>query len=360
VKTIENRLRRWKPVLATVVNVPGPPTEADIQPLHVLTRGDVYRPGEPVQPGFPVALGGDGKPATLELDEFHQYPTRGWRTTLADWLASRENPLTARVIVNRIWYGHFGRGIVGTLNDFGTNGERPTHPELLDWLAVTFMEQGWSIKALHKLIVTSAAYQQTADGAVENDEKNPGNQLLSHYNSRRLDAETIRDSALAVAGRLNPERGGPGVFPILPAEMADASRSIPIGGIMWESNENESDGRRRSIYTFQRRSLPHPFLAAFDATVPNESCDRRNTTTTSLQALSMMNGNFINDQASYLAARVRSEAGLDRRDEVRRLFEIALSRMPSPQEIDHFLTFRGTLEAICRVVLSSNEFAYIR
>jgi mono/diheme cytochrome c family protein len=359
VRTIENRLRRWKPVLATAVNVPGPPTEADIQPLHVLTGGDVYRPGEAVQPGLPVALGGDGKPAKLELDEFHQYPTRGWRTTLAHWLASRDNPLTARVMVNRIWSGHFGRGIVPTLNDFGTNGERPTHPELLDWLAVTFMEQGWSIKTMHRLILNSATYQQAADGPAENLERDPGNVLLSRYNRRRLDAEAMRDSILSVFGRLNPERGGPGVFPPLPAEMSDAGRSIPIGGIMWESNEQESDGRKRSIYTFERRSLPHPFLAAFDGTVPNESCERRGSTTTSLQALTMMNGAFVNEEAAHLAARAQKEAGPDRGKQVRRVFELALSRTPSPQELDRFLTFRGSLDAICRVILSSNEFAYI-
>ncbi len=360
IKTIENRLRRWKPLVATVVNVPGPPTEADIQPLRRLIRGDVYRPAEAVQPGFPQAMTGNQEPAQLEIDEFHQYPTRGWRTTLSRWLTSDENPLTARVMVNRVWQHHFGRGLVGTPNDFGRNGERPTHPELLDWLALKFMKDGWSLKSLHRLILNSNTYLQAADNPAVTDSKaDPDNQLLWRYRRRRLDAEVIRDGILHVSGALNPEMGGPGVFPPLPSEVAEMGRAVPIGGIMWEANEKNSDAARRSIYTFQRRSLPLPMMSTFDAAVANESCERRVVTTTTLQALTLMNGEFLDEQASRLSARIVQEAGPQPMAQLRRLFQLALGRMPSASETDRWSTFAGPLEAMCRIILNSNEFLYL-
>src|SRR5262249_5096273 len=146
-EVIRHRLQRWRPVVLTVGNAPGPPNGPGVAPTHVLVRGDYRQRGEPVLPGFPTAFDGRSEPATLETDRYRQFPNRGWRMTLARWIASPDNPQTARVMVNRVWQGHFGRGIVATPSNFGKLGERPTHPELLDWLAYAFVERGWSVKA---------------------------------------------------------------------------------------------------------------------------------------------------------------------------------------------------------------------
>jgi hypothetical protein len=360
IQVLDRRLRRWRPIALTAVNVPGPPTGPDIAPTRVLIRGDVYRPGEIVQPGFPSAATGNSEPAPLEKDRFGQFLTRGRRITLAHWIASPDNPLTARVMVNRIWQDHFGRGIVASPNNFGKNGDRPTHPELLDWLALKFIQEKWSVKAIHRLIVTSSAYRQSADNLPFKDTKiDPDNTLLWHFNRRRLEAEAVRDTLLFLSGRLNPERGGPSVFPALPEEVSDMAASVQFGGLMWEPNEQEKDGRRRSVYTFQRRSLPLPMMAAFDAPVLNESCERRNVTTTPLQALTMMNGNLVNEEAAHLAARVEKEAGSSRAAQISRVFEIALNRRPTVAEQQHFANFDGPLEGICRILLNSNELFFL-
>jgi len=280
--------------------------------------------------------------------------------TLARWIASTDNPLTARVMVNRIWQEHFGRGIVETPSDFGKNGARPTHPELLDWLAVRFMEEGWSVKAMHRLMLTSNTYKQAAENpAVKDDAVDPENRLLWRFNRQRLEGEEIRDSILSMSGRLNPERGGPSVFPPLPADLADFARYGREGGDMWEPNEREADNRRRSIYTFQRRSLPQPMMLAFDAPVFSESCERRSVTTTALQALSMMNGDLVNEESAHLAERIATEAGSGVSARITRAFEIVLSREPSAGEIGKFAAATDSLAAICRVLLNSNEFLYV-
>ena len=213
---------------------------------------------------------------------------------------------------------------------------------------------------MHRLMLTSNAYRQASENpAMAGNAKDPDNRLLWRFNRQRLEAEAIRDSILYVSGRLNLERGGPSVFPPLPADLADFARYGRTGGLMWEDNENESDARRRSIYTFQRRSLPLPMMAALDATVFSESCERRNVTTTPLQALSMMNGDLVHEEAGYLARRVEKEAGGNRADQVRRLFEIVLNRPPRPDELRTLAGFDGSLDGICRVLLSSNEFVYV-
>jgi hypothetical protein len=182
---------------------------------------------------------------------------------------------------------------------------------------------------------------------------------LWRFNRQRLEAEEIRDSILWVSGRLNPERGGPSVFPPLPADLADFARYGREGGDMWEPNERESDNRRRSVYTFQRRSLPQPMMLAFDAPVFSESCERRSVTTTALQALSMLNGDLVNEEATHLAERIATEVGTDTRARITRAFEIVLSRPPMPHEIRKFATLTDSLSAICRVLLNSNEFLYV-
>ncbi len=360
VEVLQRRLGRWRPLALTVRNVPGPPNGPGLPPTRVLIRGDYRQPGEPVEAGFPTALTGKAEPAVIEQDRYRQFPTRGWRLTLARWIASPDNPLTARVMVNRIWQHHFGTGMVATPSDFGVNGARPTHPELLDWLAHRFIEEGWSIKAMHRLMLNSAVYTQAADNPAMNaNPKDPDNRLWWRFPRRRLTAEEIRDSILAVSGRLNPAMGGPSVFPPLPEDLADVARYGRGGGLMWEPNETEADARRRSIYTFQRRSMPLPMLAAFDAPVFSESCERRSATTTPLQALSMMNGNLVHEEALHLAARAAAAAGPDRAAQIRYAFRLALGRDPAPAEATRFHSFVGGMDALCRVLLNSNEFLYV-
>jgi hypothetical protein len=303
---------------------------------------------------------GDAKPAVLETDRYRQFPTRGRRLTLAKWIASPENPLTARVMVNRIWQHHFGQGIVRTTSDFGKNGEHPVHPELLDWLAVRFVESGWDIKAMHRLMLLSNTYRQSADNASDPETlKDPDNRLFSRFERRRLEAEAIRDSILFVSGRLNPEMGGPSVFPPLPADLADFARYGRTGGVMWEPNEKEDDARRRSVYIFQRRSLPLPLMASFDAIPFSESCERRSSTTTPLQALGMMNGTLVQEEAEHLATRIRKEAGEERSLQIKTAFEIVLGRPPATGEMRKFSSFEGSLASVCLVLLNSNEFLYV-
>ncbi len=355
---LRRRMDRWKPGVLAVTNVAGPPSGPDIAPTRLLIRGNYNQPGEVVEPGFPSAFSGKSQPAVLDTDRYRQFPTRGARITLAKWIASPENPLTARVMVNRIWQHHFGTGIVRTPSDFGVNGERPTHPELLDWLAVNFTESGWDIKAMHKLILLSNTYAQGAENPAS-AAADPENKLVSRFNRMRLEAEAIRDSVLFASGRLNPARGGPSVFPPLPADLADLARYGRTGGLMWEPNEKEEDARRRSVYIFQRRSLPLPMMAAFDALPFSESCDRRSSTTTPIQALSMMNGNLFQDEAEHLARRVEREAGASRPAQIDHIFNLVLSRDPTAAERKRFDTSDLPLAGIGRVLLNSNEFLYV-
>ena len=355
------RLARWKPVVLTVRNAPGPPSGPPPEPVHVLRSGDYRQPLEAVEPGFPSAITGNSEPAELFTDRYRQFPTRGLRYTLAKWIASPENPLTARVMVNRIWQYHFGRGIVESASNFGKNGSPPTHPELLDWLAVTFVERGWSIKEMHRLMLFSSAYRQSSENPAfaENEKKDIDNRLLWRFERRRLEAEAIRDGILYLSGGLNPEREGPSVFPPLPDDLADFARYGRTGGLMWEPNESEQDARRRSIYIFQRRSLPLPMMAAFDAIPFSESCELRTSTTTPLQALSMMNGYLVHEEADRLAARLVEEAGEEPEAQIARAFETILGRPPETEELGRFKRFEGSLAAMCRVLFNSNEFLYV-
>ena len=297
-------------------------------PTHILTVANYAAPGEEVQPGFLSIL--DPAPAKYAPPEGLE--STGRRTALANWLASPENPLTGRVMANRIWQHHFGRGIVATPSDFGLMGERPTHPELLDWLTDEFVGNGWSMKRMHRLIMTSEAYQQSSDFREASNEKDPFNRLLWRYPPRRLEGEVIRDSALKVAGLLNPAIGGKSVFPPLPRHMPE-----PRGG--WEMSEDAADQNRRSVYVFVRRNARYPMLQVYDMPDTHTTCARREVTMTAPQALAYLNSDQTMSWAQSFAGRVVDEAGADRNAQIERAYRIAYSRSPDGWEKDSSLTF---------------------
>jgi hypothetical protein len=342
----------------------GPPYGPSVPTTYVLIRGEFDRPGEPVEPGFLSAITGNSDPAVIEIDRYKRHPTRGRRMALAKWIASADNPLTARVLANRLWQHHFGRGLVETASDFGKNGTPPTHPELLDWLATRLTEEGWSLKALHRLMLTSSTYRQASQKADPKAEQvDPDNRLLWRFNQQRLEGESVRDSVLAVSGRLNPESGGPPVFPPLPKGLDEAQKVQGVN--TWETSPGP-EARRRSIYVFQRRSLNLPLLETLDAMVPNASCDRRRASVTALQALSLYDGDFVNTEAGYFAERARRESGPVPSQQIGRAFLLALGRTPTGTEAQQAETFfrsagspAEALLGLCRVLLNSNEFLYI-
>jgi hypothetical protein len=270
---------------------------------YLLQRGNYRKLSEEVQPGFPSRL--DSMPAVIP----HPAPgakTTGRRAVLARWLSSAGNPLTARVMVNRLWQQHFGRGIAGTPSDLGAQGEPPTHPELLDWLAIEFMARGWSLKAMHRLMVTSSTYRQTSVRAPAGEKTDSGNRLWGRMTPRRLEGEMLRDAMLQVSGRLNAKMGGPSVLPELPRELG-----TPNG---WKVTADREEHDRRSVYVFLKRNLRYPLFDVFDAPDSNESCARRNESTNAPQALALMNDDFTLEQARHIAGRalekVSSACGL--------------------------------------------------
>jgi hypothetical protein len=282
---------------------------------------------------------------------------------LANWIASSDNPLTARVMMNRLWYHHFGRGIVKTPSDFGKLSGGATHPELLDWLARQFVDSRWSLKAMHRLIVTSSTYQQSSfhDNEVAQN-IDPLNDLWWRFEQRRLDAEAIRDNVLSVSGRLNNEFYGLPIFPPLPGDIAEI---VKYSESKWATQVGQ-EGRKRSIYIYQQRTLNMPFMQAFDSTVCDESRPRRRTSVTPLQALSLFNGDFVNEEAKALANRVYHEAGDSVLGQIRLAYRYVLSRPPSEEEANRFEEFliqsNNSIEALngfCRVLLNTNEFVYI-
>ena len=284
--------------------------------------------------------------------------TTGRRTALADWLVKPDNPLTARVIVNRLWQYHFGRGLVTTPSDFGMMGSEPTHPELLDWLATELVARGWSLKAMHRLMVISATYRQSSRGSAANRAAEPENSLLWRFQRRRLDGEAVRDTLLAVSGKLNPEMGGPCVFPELPAEIS----KLTTKGVAWPVSDHARDRNRRSLYVFVRRNLRYPFFEAFDRPDTNASCPIRPVTTIAPQALTLLNSDLANDAARGLAERVKRETGTDRAAQVERAYLIVFARSPDPKERQLALAFLEegrTLVSYCRALLNANEFIYV-
>jgi hypothetical protein len=350
-------------------------------------RGDPKQPREAIGPGGLTVLARGG--AALQFSDTTNAPSSGRRLAFAHWLTSGQHPLVGRVLVNRVWAHHFGQGLVATPSEFGVQGARPTHPELLDWLASVFVANqseadglGWSMKRLHRLMVLSTAYRQSSHREGEGVSADPDNTLYWHKPLQRLDAECVRDSILSVSGVLHPKLGGPPV-PV----REDATGQIVVG-----VDKKEGDNKmpvdvamgaeefRRSVYVQVRRSRPLAFLNAFDAPVMEVNCDKRSLSTAAPQALMLMNSDFVLKQAGLFAARVQREAGEDRAAQVKRAWLLALSREPSEREMARTLTFMQTqteqlkaspdkeavknpalqpLTNLCQALLSANEFLYV-
>ena len=300
----------------------------DAPPVFLLRKGNFQSPGEEIGPGFLSVLG----PTALDLDGGGRpsdvAKTAGRRKALAEWLTRPDHPLTARVMVNRLWQNHFGRGIVATPSDFGRQGAEPSHPELLDWLATEFVARGWSLKAMHRLMVTSATYRQSSAAPERTLAEDPDNALFSRMFRRRLEGEAVRDALLAVSGALDPRVGGPSVFPDLPPGIETR------GG--WPRSESAADRDRRSIYVFVRRNLKYPLFDAFDAPDSNTTCPDRNVSVNAPQALMLLNSGLVLDQARAFAGRVLAETPPADRNDLGALvnlaYRLAFSRPPDPAE----------------------------
>lgn len=339
--------------------------------VFVLPRGNAHAKGAEVKPGFPEVLGVP-EPKIPES----KGKTSGRRTVLANWIASKENPLTSRVIVNRVWQGHFGRGIVPTPNDFGGLGEKPTHPELLDWLAAEFTEptkptdgRPWAFKRLHKLIMMSDTYQRSSIASEQNLKADPNNMLFWRFNMRRLNSEEIRDSILTASGLLNDKMFGPPVFPKLSKEVLDGI-SYPDKNAHWPTSKAE-ESTRRTVYVCVKRSLQVPILAIHDQADTDNSCPVRYTTTVPTQALGLLNGEFANESAAAFAARLMKEEPNGIAKQVARGIRLTTGRTPAESEIAkdtafiqllkdrHKLDEKTALTRYCLLLLNSNEFAYL-
>ncbi|MEX2263337.1 MAG: PSD1 and planctomycete cytochrome C domain-containing protein [Bryobacteraceae bacterium] len=305
----------------TMAENPQPPKN------FLYVRGDYRNPGIEVEPGTPAFL-----PAALPQTNAQAGPAR---LALARWIASRDNPLTARVVVNRAWQELFGRGLVQTSEDFGTQGEKPSHPELLDWLASEFMDGGWSMKELHRLIVTSATYRQSSKARPELDSRDPDNALLARQSRLRLSAELVRDSALAAGGLLNTAIGGPSVKPAQPKGVSELTYA---NSGKWVESEGP-DRYRRGLYTHFQRTAPHPQLMNFDAPDSHVACSRRRRSNTPLQALNLLNDSLFLQSAQGLAIRVLRTRGPNFADRLAHAFEIALARPPGARESERLLAY---------------------
>lgn len=335
--------------------------KSDPGQAHLLIRGNWRQKGEQVGPGYP-ALFSMGR----DLDPINR------RRQLAEWIASPENPLTARVAVNRIWQYHFGGGIVRTPSDFGATGDRPSHPELLDWLAVEFISRGWSWKAMHRLILLSSTYRQSGAFNPAAAAKDPENRLLWRFSPHRLEAESIRDSILAVSGKLNREMYGPGIYPRIDPDVVNTG-SRP----RWPLDAKEGpDVWRRSVYIYVKRSVLLPLIEVFDCPVTTVSAPARSASTVSPQALALMNNEFVLEQAGYFADRVIAEAGADTARRIDRAWRLAFGRPPRQSEVAWSVEFiraqtaeyskrndpahqRSALRDFCHALFNANEFIYL-
>ena len=301
----------------------------DSPATHVLVTGVFNRPAAEVQPGFLSMVSGDRQPVIAPTAT-----SSGRRTALANWIADPKNPLTARVMVNRIWYQDFGHGIVDSVSDFGKMGDKPSNPELLDWLADEFVQQGWSIKKLQREIMLSSVYRQASDYRQDASAVDPDNKMLWAFPRLRMDAEEIRDSMLLASGLLNEKMGGPGVRPPVPKNLG--------AGNAWTVTPKVEEHNRRSVYVFTRRNIPYPMLEVFDMASPQQVHSKRDVTTTAPQALTLINDDLYYQWSEALAGRVIKEAGTDYNADLDRLYQLLYARSPDPWEKDMLQTFMTT------------------
>jgi hypothetical protein len=358
-------------------------------------RGDHGQPKSEIAPGGLTVCALPGERLQIAADDPDR-PTSGRRLALARWMTGDKNPLTARVLVNRVWLNHFGRGLVNTPADFGALGERPSHPALLDWLARDFMAGGWKLKRLHRLIMTSTAYRQSSARDPNKTALDPEDRLYARMPLRRLDAEALRDRILATSGALADQMYGP------PASVKEdavgqviVEADVPAGA---EAPANHP-AFRRSLYVQVRRSLPLAMLHAFDQPVMETNCERRTVSTVATQSLMLMNSDFILRQAGYFAARIRKEAASDPNLQVQTAWQLAFGRAAEPPEVERALAFLAAQSAasappapqaaaapppaaqagaaapaaaptaadpphdplvnLCQILLSTNEFLYV-
>jgi len=300
---------------------------ATAPPTYILRGGNLDVKGEEVQPGFLSIL----DPSDARITRPAGLNSTGRRSALAAWLTDPKNPLTGRVMVNRIWHYHFGRGIVATPGDFGMMGGRPSHPELLDYLTTYFEDNGWSMKKLHRMILLSNTYQQSSGFTETAANADPDDKLLWRYPRHRMEAEAIRDSMLQVSGLLNDKMGGPGVFPPLPPGVTTTlSATAAAGG--WRKESDPANNDRRSVYIFVRRNLRYPMLQEFDSANTFESCDFRKNTVTAPQSLDLLNNDLMIAWAQSFAGRVLNDSGLTPQAQIDRAFRLAYGRAATAEE----------------------------
>ncbi len=327
---------------------------ADVVPeIHMTSRGDFHGNGDKVGPGYPKVLGGSEDIDDKSGSGF--VPER--RRALALWLTDAGHPLTARVMVNRLWAWNFGQGIVGTPSDFGRQGDAPSNPELLDWLASEFVNQGWSIKKLQRIMLLSSTYRMSGEADADNLKIDAANKYSWRFNRQRMDAEELRDTVLSVSGVLNAKMGGRPVIPPLTKEEENGMWAPS----QWPVSLDTAEHNRRSVYLYVKRSFPFPMFTIFDAPESSQSCPRRDVTTVAPQALALMNSSFMVDKAKLLAERVSAAHPGDAPVEVQSAWMLALSRNPSDSEKQSAARFleKGSLAELCLVLLNTNEFLYI-
>jgi hypothetical protein len=348
IEDMEYKLPPYPATIPSIKNDPAQRTE-----IHVLKRGDWEKKGDAVGPRPLSVLVTDDLP---ELAADISNP----RVQLARWLTDPKHPLTTRVIVNRLWQHHFGVGLVKTANDFGTHGDRPSHPELLDWLAGELVKSGWKLKALHRLIVLSSAYQQSSrsSAAEASGKVDPENRLLWHFSQRRLSAEEIRDAMLAASGALNPKIGGASVMVPVDKELTH----LLYKPAQWEVAKSADEHHRRSIYLIAKRNLRLPFMEAFDQPALLTSCGRRESSTHAPQALELLNGKLSNELAAAFAHRLEKEAGTDAGKTVERAYWLALGRQPTAKERALARDFlkQQPLNEFTLALFNLNAFLYVQ
>jgi hypothetical protein len=342
-----------QPVFAAANDFPEEGTLSPVyhpRPVYLLARGDVAQPGDLMKPAALSCV----HTLTNDFALPDSAPEGKRRAALAHWVTDPKNAITWRSIVNRIWGYHFGRGMVDSPNDFGNMGSAPTHPELLDYLAIQFLEHGQSLKWLHRQIVTSATYRQSCAWSEEAARIDSGNQFLWRMNRERLDAESLRDSILEVSGKLDLKMGGPGF------DLFEFKDDFSPHYLYDKHPVNDPKGLRRSVYRFIVRSVPDPFMETLDCADPSQSVPVRNTTITALQALSLLDNPFVVAMSQAFADRLKKDSG-DPGGQIDEAFRLALGRKASAAERDSFAQYASKygLANACRLIFNSNEFIFV-